>query len=106
MVLETRDIELSNKEIIEFYQNDAELGDKNAMFNMAVMYERGEDIEQSFDKSVEYYQKAAELGDSRAMTNLAVMYSLGVSVQLSSEALFSLINDQVPRHKIGEIILR
>lgn len=81
MTEETKD----NKEVIESLIEAAELGNVNAMFNLAHKYSHGDGIEQSFEKSVEYYLKAAELGHANSMYNLAHKYSRGEGVQQSFE---------------------
>ncbi|EKO3554189.1 SEL1-like repeat protein [Vibrio fluvialis] len=81
MTEETKD----NKEVIESLIEAAELGNVNAMFNLALKYSHGDGIEQSFEKSVEYYLKAAELGHANSMYNLAHKYSRGEGVQQSFE---------------------
>ena len=58
----------------------AELGDTNAMVQLAWKYKNGEGVEKSDEIAVKWYQKAAEKGDSSAQDNLGVMYRDGIGM--------------------------
>jgi len=45
------------------FEQAANLGFARAMFNIALMYERGDDITEDKPKALEWYKKAADLGD-------------------------------------------
>ncbi|WP_305369381.1 SEL1-like repeat protein [Photobacterium leiognathi] len=81
MVVCTLDIE--NK--IKRFQRAAELGNSDAMFNLAIIYMDGQAVEQSDEKAIEYFQRAAVLGNSDAMFNLAIIYMNGQGAEQSDE---------------------
>jgi VWFA-related protein len=58
----------------------AELGDVEAQYNLAVMYDTGRGVPQDYAQAVVWYRKAAENGLVRAQYNLALMYSGGQGV--------------------------
>jgi TPR repeat protein len=58
----------------------AELGDTNAMVQLAWKYRKGEGVQKSDELAVKWYQKAAEKGDSSAQDNLGVMYRDGTGM--------------------------
>jgi TPR repeat protein len=55
----------------------AQGGDKDAMYNVGLMYHDGFGINSNADNAAEWYQKAAQAGHAAAANNLAVMYSTG-----------------------------
>ena len=61
---------------IELYQRAADMGDTNAMFNLAVWHENG-GVSKDKEKTIELYQRAADMGDTNAMFNLAVWHENG-----------------------------
>lgn len=62
---------------IELYKKAIELGNVNAMVNLAIIYEN--DSTQS-TKAIELYKMAAEQDDIEAITKLAEIYSKGIIV--------------------------
>jgi VWFA-related protein len=58
----------------------AELGDVQAQYNLAVMYDTGRGVPQDYARAVVWYRKAAEHGFVRAQYNLALMYAGGQGV--------------------------
>jgi TPR repeat protein len=64
----------------------AEQGDRDAMFRLAVAYQNGRGVAEDDLKAVELYRKAAAKGDARAMANLGVMYSRGEGVAKDDSA--------------------
>lgn len=79
----------NNTKAAEYYQKSVDLGNVNAMNNLAVMYITGIGVEKSPSKAVELYEKAAELGNIYAQTNLADMYLEGTAVEHNEhKALF------------------
>lgn len=55
-----------------------ELGDNNAIYNLASIYHNGEEgVNKNIKLAIELYEKAIELNDSDAMNNLASIYKSG-----------------------------
>jgi TPR repeat protein len=52
----------------------AEQGDKNAQFNMGLMYEKGINVPQDNQKAKDWYKKAAARGSHAANINLNYMF--------------------------------
>ena len=48
-----------------------------AIFNLAVMYQKGEGVEKDEKMALELYEKSAELNYGDALLNLGVMYEDG-----------------------------
>lgn len=63
-----------HKKAETYYLAASELGNANAMFNLAVIYEDVPDM-QDYDKAEAYYLKACAQGQPHAMFNLAMLYS-------------------------------
>ena len=61
------------EEGIFLYEKAATLGDREAMFNLGVIYDNGEICEKDPYKAAMWYQRAAELGDAQSMDNLAFL---------------------------------
>ena len=55
-------------------------GDPTAMYNLAILYEKGQGVAQSYTKAAELYTMAAEKGQVEAMFNLAFLYEMGRGV--------------------------
>jgi len=55
-------------------KSNAEQGNADAQFNLAVKYYYGEGIPQDFKKAIYWYTKAAEQGDVRAQFSLGAKY--------------------------------
>ena len=58
---------------VSCYQKAAELGDKLAQYNLALMYDGGEGVEVNHAKAVYWYKKSAS-GLPEAQINLALCY--------------------------------
>jgi hypothetical protein len=56
----------------------AEKGDKNAQFNLGLMYEKGLNVSQDMQKAKEWYEKAAYQGSDAARINLLFMRDKGL----------------------------
>lgn len=64
----------------EFEQllENAEQGDVNAQFDLALRYNQGSNgVKKDYKKAEKWYRKAAEQGDADAQNNLGVMYANG-----------------------------
>ena len=61
-------------------QREAEQGDADAQFNLALMYGNGRGVLQDYKEAVKWYRKAAEQGDAQAQFNLGNGYKDGQGV--------------------------
>eukprot|EP00729_Bicosta_minor_P003437 gene3437-22189_t len=57
-----------------FYTSSAEMGNTNAICNLATMYDTGNGVPQDKAMAASWYQKAADQDSSHAAYNLAIMY--------------------------------
>ena len=84
-------IKLNDKcydEAISLFERAAKLGDKEAMFNIAVIYDNGEICNKDPYKAAMWYQRAAESGDAQAMDNLAFLLEKGPEEMRNEKAAF------------------
>ena len=58
---------------IELFQQASDLGDTNAMVNLAVCYSKGYGVSQDKKKAFELYQRAADMGNTKAISSCCVM---------------------------------
>ena len=58
----------------------AEQGKSSALFNLGLMYRKGEGVPQDYAAAVSLYRKGAEQRDAVAQNNLGVMYAKGHGV--------------------------
>jgi TPR repeat protein len=65
------------KEAAEWYEKSAALGQVDAQFAVAKMYEMGDEITQDYSKALKFYGKAAIQGHALAQNALGLMYYLG-----------------------------
>jgi TPR repeat protein len=70
---------------VMLYEKAVAQGDPDAMFNLALLYRKGQGVEQSDEKTVELYTMAAEREHLNAMVGLGVMYLKGQGVAQSYE---------------------
>lgn len=70
-----------NKEIFDYYQQSANLGYKDAFFQVAYRYEQGEGTEKNLEKAFEYYKKAADAGDYLSFEKVGRMYQKGIGTK-------------------------
>jgi TPR repeat protein len=64
-----------------FYLGRAgELGNVDAQFLLANMYEQGQGVAQSEVEAARWFRKAAELGQAKSQNNLGLMYARGIGV--------------------------
>ena len=62
------------------YQKAAVQGDKNAQFNLGLMYEQGKGVAQDQEEAVKWFRQAAEQGNMMAQNNLGSIYENGKGV--------------------------
>ena len=55
---------------VELYERAAELGGKEAHYNLACMYREGTDVEKDMAKAIRHYETAAKCGQVNARYNL------------------------------------
>ena len=55
---------------VELYERAAELGVKEAHYNLGVLYAKGKEVELDIDKAINHYEAAAMCGDVSARFNL------------------------------------
>lgn len=60
-----------------FYQVAAELGNVDALCNLAILYRDGKGVEQDFSKAFTLFKMAAEKNNVMAMYNLGILYRDG-----------------------------
>ncbi len=70
---------------LPFIQIAAEQGCAKALFQMAIMYRKGQGVKQSDSEAVKYYQLAADQGNAQAQTILGYMYQHGKAVSRSDQ---------------------
>jgi len=58
------------RQALELFREAAELGSIAALFNLGVVYSRGDGVEQDSEKAAEFYKKAAMQGHVESRTNL------------------------------------
>ena len=66
---------------IEWYAAAAKQGNRDAQYNLAVIYDEGEGVAVDDAKAVYWYQLAAMSGEHNAQTNLSVMYFNGEGIE-------------------------
>ncbi len=64
----------------ELFKKASDLGNAQAMKNLADCYYEGKGIDRDYVKAFEYYQKASEAGDEKAVNNLIYCYHYGIGV--------------------------
>ena len=63
-----------------WYKKSAELGNREANYQLGLFAETGVGMTLDFAKAVKYYRHAADLGDEKAILALARMYQYGLGV--------------------------
>src|SRR5687768_6698583 len=70
------------------YQNEAENGDIEAQYNLAILYENDERTGKNLEKAFYWNQKAAENEHIKAQYNLAIAYENGKGTEKNLEKAF------------------
>lgn len=65
----------------EHFRRAAELGNSEAGFRLATMYEHGHGVAASMNRAMEWYHRAADAGSEKAQFNLAHHYATGRNVE-------------------------
>ena len=61
----------------------AEQGQKNAQYNLGVMYDNGQGVKQDYFEAMKWYRKAAEQGNAKAQFIMGGLYWFGKGVQVN-----------------------
>ncbi len=69
-----------HSEAAKWLRMAADLGHKNAMYKLGVMYDEGDGVPQDYAKAKNLYEKAAYSGFSPAMIALGILYFQGHGV--------------------------
>ena len=82
------DLKNNYVEALKYYKMAAELGDDQAQYIVAQMYEDGEGVEQSYSEAAKWYRMAAEQGHALSQVFLGILYENGEGVEQNySEAV-------------------
>ncbi len=73
-------VDTPKKTVLQALEKADELGNKDASFEIAKLYDVGNMFKQDHQKAFLWYKKSADYGNNRAMYNLASMYSTGEGV--------------------------
>ena len=68
---------------LKIWAVEAEEGNKEAIYNIGLLYFFGNGVEKNLSLAFEYCQKSAFMGSPRAQNNLAFMYNRGLGVEKS-----------------------
>ncbi len=71
---------LADKKRIRDLMVQADGGDSNAQYELALCYEHGEGVRKDYAIAADLYGKASRQGDAYAMVNLGMMYEDGRGV--------------------------
>lgn len=74
---------------IEQFKLSANLGDKDALFELGIIYSGSHDVPTDPELSVDYYKKAIRLGSHRAAANLGYKYEIGDGVGVDRKKALS-----------------
>jgi hypothetical protein len=67
----------------------AERGNRDAQYNLGVMYYAGKGVRRDYPESVRWYRMSAEGGNAFAQTRLAAMYQQGLGLPQDDEEAFA-----------------
>ena len=90
--MDSQFVEQDISEGLKWQTKAAEMGDKDAQFNLALIYHKGHyGVPRDIKKAIYWYEKAVAQGDAQAMTNLGniLMYSKDASEQERAFILFT-----------------
>lgn len=74
-------IEKNEYKVFEFYQESANMGHANGIFNIDLYYRRGIGVSKDEKKAFEYYQKSTDLGHIGGTSFVAHGYRNGIGVK-------------------------
>ena len=67
----------------KIWSKEIKQGNKEAMYNMGLLYYFGRGVDQDLKKAFKYCEKAALKGSARAQNNIAFMYMNGIGTEKS-----------------------
>ncbi|MDO6695025.1 hypothetical protein Q4574_17135 [Aliiglaciecola sp. 3_MG-2023] len=70
---------------VQRFKQAARLGDKDALFELGIIYREGELVEKNLQQSIAYYVQAVNRGSFRAAANLGYLYEHGEGVDVDLE---------------------
>lgn len=68
-----------------WYTRAAELGKRDAMYSLALLYYNGTGVQQDLSMALSLFEQSGELGFGMAMSNAAIMYQYGQGTQINLE---------------------
>lgn len=68
---------------LEFWEKEALIGEKEAYYNIGLLYFFGQGVEKDLSLAFNYCKKAAIAGSARAQNNLSYMYLKGLGVEVN-----------------------
>ena len=71
--------QIKNEKAVEIYEKAIELGNVNAMYNLAIMYDSQHSrvYKRDIKKAIELYERASKFDHPNALNNLAFVYKYG-----------------------------
>lgn len=75
----------SLKKAFILFKKASELGNSDAMCNLALLYQNGTGVERNVDTAIHYFQKSQLLGNDVAMYHLAYIYLKGLGVERNQQ---------------------
>jgi len=86
-------------------QKEANQGDAQAQYRLAIMYNAGQGVPQSYKQATNWYSKAARQGNAKAQYNLAWMYRFGHGVHQSYKQAMQWFNKAAEQDTNGRYSL-
>jgi len=71
VLIEAFDSDVTAKEVFEWYQHAADMGDSDAMYKLGLCYECGFGVVKNMSKAFVYYKRASYLNNEDALSRLA-----------------------------------
>jgi predicted RNA-binding Zn-ribbon protein involved in translation (DUF1610 family) len=75
------------------YLQLADAGDREAMYNVGLCYEKGAGVDQNSEEAAEWYEEAAKLGHVAAMYKIGLCYAVGKGVDKDEEIAAQWLNE-------------
>lgn len=78
--------------VFQCFLKSAQLGFKQAQYNVGIMYMHGEGVEENFTEGLKWIKRAARQNEPMAMNLLGMVYRDGVGVETDLEQALSLFS--------------
>jgi TPR repeat protein len=88
-------------EAVKYYTLAAKLGEPKAMYNLAVLFERGIGAGQDFEEAFKYYLSAAKAGIFNAMYKTGDMYLKGIGTKPDFDKAFMWLNNAAGKEGVS-----